>query len=217
MKGLPQGSPHQPTRRPVGPRDARDGPARSQTRRSRWRWRRCCTTSASRAPWAGRRTATRFYHHEHVGARMAEELCWRLKLSTAERKRIVWLVEKHQYLADARQLQAEQAEGNAQPSRHRRAVGAAPCRCAGERPGQRSRDVLRGAAGANGRDADLIAAAAVDGRRSQAARPGAGAAVQDAARRGARGAARWHDRQRGGGVGTGGAFAVGAWWARWLQ
>jgi poly(A) polymerase len=42
-----------------------------------------------------------FYHHEHVGARMAEEMAWRLKLSNAERERIIWLVEKHQYLADA--------------------------------------------------------------------------------------------------------------------
>jgi poly(A) polymerase len=42
-----------------------------------------------------------FYHHEHVGARMAEDICQRLKLSNAERTRIVWLVEKHQYLADA--------------------------------------------------------------------------------------------------------------------
>src|SRR5207244_1292499 len=49
------------------------------------------------------RTAERytFYHHEHVGARMADEIALRLKLSNAERERIVWLVEKHQYLADA--------------------------------------------------------------------------------------------------------------------
>jgi poly(A) polymerase len=45
-----------------------------------------------------------FYHHEHVGARMADEICHRLKLSNAERERIVWLVEKHQYLADAKQM-----------------------------------------------------------------------------------------------------------------
>jgi poly(A) polymerase len=49
------------------------------------------------------RTAERytFYHHEHVGARMADAIALRLKLSTAERERIVWLVDKHQYLADA--------------------------------------------------------------------------------------------------------------------
>ena len=45
-----------------------------------------------------------FHSHEHVGARIADELCVRMKLSTAERKQIVWLVSKHQYLADARQL-----------------------------------------------------------------------------------------------------------------
>jgi len=43
-----------------------------------------------------------FYYHEHVGARMAGDICLRLKLSSAERERIVWLVEKHQYLADAK-------------------------------------------------------------------------------------------------------------------
>jgi poly(A) polymerase len=42
-----------------------------------------------------------FYHHEHVGARMADAIALRLKLSNYERERIVWLVEKHQYLADA--------------------------------------------------------------------------------------------------------------------
>jgi poly(A) polymerase len=52
------------------------------------------------------RTADRytFYGHEHVGARMAEVICRRLKLSNDERERIVWLVEKHQILADAKQM-----------------------------------------------------------------------------------------------------------------
>ena len=45
-----------------------------------------------------------FHGHEHVGARLADELCQRLKLSNAERERVTWLVEKHQYLADARQM-----------------------------------------------------------------------------------------------------------------
>jgi poly(A) polymerase len=45
-----------------------------------------------------------FYNHEHVGRRMAAEICERLKLSTDERKRIEWLVEKHQILSDARQM-----------------------------------------------------------------------------------------------------------------
>ncbi len=54
-------------------------------------------------PRTAGRTAERytFYHHEHVGARMADEMALRLKLSNAERERIVWLVDKHQYLADA--------------------------------------------------------------------------------------------------------------------
>jgi poly(A) polymerase len=49
------------------------------------------------------RTADRytFYHHEHVGREMAEKIADRLKLSTAEKTRIMWLVERHQYLADA--------------------------------------------------------------------------------------------------------------------
>ncbi len=45
-----------------------------------------------------------FYSHEHIGRRMAEEICLRLKLSNAERERVAWLVEKHQFLADARQM-----------------------------------------------------------------------------------------------------------------
>jgi poly(A) polymerase len=42
-----------------------------------------------------------FYQHEHVGRRLASEIAQRLKLSNQERDRIEWLVEKHQYLADA--------------------------------------------------------------------------------------------------------------------
>jgi poly(A) polymerase len=42
-----------------------------------------------------------FYHHEHVGADMADNIAQRLRLSNDERKRIVWLVEKHQILSDA--------------------------------------------------------------------------------------------------------------------
>jgi poly(A) polymerase len=45
-----------------------------------------------------------FYYHEHVGTRMASEICQRLKLSNAERERIEWLVEKHQFLCDARKM-----------------------------------------------------------------------------------------------------------------
>lgn len=52
--------------------------------------------------WANDRYT--FYYHEHVGARMADEIALRLKLSNEERERIVWLVEKHQYLCDAKQM-----------------------------------------------------------------------------------------------------------------
>ncbi len=45
-----------------------------------------------------------FYHHEHVGRQIASDICLRLRLSNEERERIEWLVEKHQYLADAPQM-----------------------------------------------------------------------------------------------------------------
>ncbi|MHB1422416.1 MAG: CCA tRNA nucleotidyltransferase [Gemmataceae bacterium] len=45
-----------------------------------------------------------FYSHEHVGRRLAGEICERLKLSNDEQKRIEWLVEKHQILSDSRQM-----------------------------------------------------------------------------------------------------------------
>jgi tRNA nucleotidyltransferase/poly(A) polymerase len=41
-----------------------------------------------------------FYYHEHVGRRLATDICLRLKLSNDERERIEWLVEKHQFLCD---------------------------------------------------------------------------------------------------------------------
>jgi tRNA nucleotidyltransferase/poly(A) polymerase len=47
-----------------------------------------------------------FYFHEHVGRRIAEDICTRLKLSNSERDRIAWLVEKHQILADAREMRS---------------------------------------------------------------------------------------------------------------
>lgn len=47
-----------------------------------------------------------FYGHEHVGARIADALCARLRLSNADRERTVWLVERHQYLADAQGLRS---------------------------------------------------------------------------------------------------------------
>lgn len=42
-----------------------------------------------------------FHGHEQVGRNMAWKIGERLRLSNAERERIAWLVEKHQYLADA--------------------------------------------------------------------------------------------------------------------
>jgi poly(A) polymerase len=45
-----------------------------------------------------------FHGHEHVGRRMASDICLRLKLSNEDRERVEWLVEKHQVLADARQM-----------------------------------------------------------------------------------------------------------------
>jgi poly(A) polymerase len=45
-----------------------------------------------------------FYYHEHVGSRLASEICLRLKLSNTERERVEWLVEKHQFLCNPRQM-----------------------------------------------------------------------------------------------------------------
>ncbi len=45
-----------------------------------------------------------FHNHEQVGSRMAGDLCRRLKLSNADRERICWLVEYHQYLGEAKRL-----------------------------------------------------------------------------------------------------------------
>jgi poly(A) polymerase len=45
-----------------------------------------------------------FYQHEHVGRRLASEIALRLKLSNNDRERVEWLVEKHQYLADAQRM-----------------------------------------------------------------------------------------------------------------
>ena len=45
-----------------------------------------------------------FYHHEHVGRRIAADIGRRLRLSNHERDRIEWLVEFHMYLADAKNM-----------------------------------------------------------------------------------------------------------------
>lgn len=46
-----------------------------------------------------------FYGHEHVGCRLAGDIARRLKLSNAERERLEWLVDRHQYLCGARHMQ----------------------------------------------------------------------------------------------------------------
>lgn len=56
---------------------------------------------ATRATHNGRPS---FHHHEQVGRQIADDLCRRLKLSNAERDRITWLVEFHQYLGEAKRL-----------------------------------------------------------------------------------------------------------------
>jgi poly(A) polymerase len=103
MKGLPQGPPQQPTG------DLWDhtlcvmellGPAPSFTLAMG-----ALLHDVGKPRTVGRTPERYTFHsHEHVGARLADELCQRLKLSNAERERIAWLVEKHQYLADARRL-----------------------------------------------------------------------------------------------------------------
>jgi len=45
-----------------------------------------------------------FQDHERVGRTIAEGLCRRLKLSNADRERVCWLVEFHQYLGEAKTL-----------------------------------------------------------------------------------------------------------------
>jgi poly(A) polymerase len=52
-----------------------------------------------------------FHAHEHVGKRLASDICQRLKLSNDERERIEWLVEKHQVLADSRQMRPSKLKG----------------------------------------------------------------------------------------------------------
>jgi poly(A) polymerase len=56
---------------------------------------------ATRALQDGKYT---YHNHEQMGSRIAAELCQELRLSNAERERIVWLVEFHQYLGEAKKL-----------------------------------------------------------------------------------------------------------------
>jgi poly(A) polymerase len=46
----------------------------------------------------------RFNNHDSVGAKMAEKICERLKMSNAEKDRIAWLVKMHLYLRHAREM-----------------------------------------------------------------------------------------------------------------
>jgi poly(A) polymerase len=52
-----------------------------------------------------------FHSHEEVSRRLASEICLRLKLSNAERERVEWLVKKHQFLCDARQMTTSKLKG----------------------------------------------------------------------------------------------------------
>jgi poly(A) polymerase len=45
-----------------------------------------------------------FHNHEHVGRRIAEAICRRLRLSNKETERVAWLVEHHMYLCNARSM-----------------------------------------------------------------------------------------------------------------
>ncbi|MBV8311923.1 MAG: CCA tRNA nucleotidyltransferase, partial [Planctomycetaceae bacterium] len=47
---------------------------------------------------------TSFHSHDQVGSRITDRLCRNLRLSNAERERITWLVEYHQYLGEAKRL-----------------------------------------------------------------------------------------------------------------
>src|SRR5262249_31699814 len=51
-----------------------------------------------------------FHYHEHVGRRIVAEVCVRLRMSNEERERIEWLVEKHQFLCDVRQMRTSKVK-----------------------------------------------------------------------------------------------------------
>ncbi|GAX61739.1 tRNA nucleotidyltransferase/poly(A) polymerase [Candidatus Scalindua japonica] len=46
----------------------------------------------------------RFNNHDSVGAKMAENICERLRMSNAEKERITWLVKMHLYLRHAKEM-----------------------------------------------------------------------------------------------------------------
>jgi poly(A) polymerase len=120
MKGLPQGLP--PPGAAALPPPGAPGPAREGTAADLWqhvlRVLECLGPEVSfplafaallhdvGKPRTVGRTPDRytFYYHEHVGRRLASDICLRLKLSNEERERVEYLVEKHQYLSDARHM-----------------------------------------------------------------------------------------------------------------
>ncbi len=56
-------------------------------------------------PEASRRAGPKcFPEHCRIGARMAQEVCRRLRISNRETERICWLVERHLYFKDARNM-----------------------------------------------------------------------------------------------------------------
>ncbi len=46
----------------------------------------------------------RFNNHDSIGAKMAEKICERLRMSNAEKERITWLVKMHLYLRHAQEM-----------------------------------------------------------------------------------------------------------------
>ena len=150
------------------------------------------------------RTAERytFYHHEHVGRGMADQICLRLKLSNAERERVDWLVEKHQFLSDASRMRTSKLKTTL------------------DHPGIRELLALhRADAQASGKNtdhvefceallrqwspADLNPRAAHHRPRPGRTGFGTGAAIQALAGRGPRGAAGRNDHDTGAGAGNG--------------
>jgi poly(A) polymerase len=51
-----------------------------------------------------------FYYHEHVGRRLASDICEHLRYSNADRELVEWLVEKHQFLCDVRQMRVSKVK-----------------------------------------------------------------------------------------------------------
>ncbi|MFO0929593.1 MAG: CCA tRNA nucleotidyltransferase [Gemmataceae bacterium] len=122
-----------------------------------------------------------FHGHEHVGARMAGDICRRLKLSTDDRERIEWLVEKHQILADVARMRPAKLKRlfvhrgiDELFDLHRRR--------AGQRPATRPRRTRRPPAARVDGGRHPVPASAEHRRRPAGPRPGAGTRVSYPAR-----------------------------------